>query len=240
MKRIGSLGVSLLALSWLVGGPMPIAPSAHAELEGDRFIADKPWRIRISAPANWRPSEQRSYASVCLRATATAQTTECTRSARNRSQSSILLWMHRLAPAGEMLLAAERLQSVLTSRQYAEQIGAALAELGFTVQTPQLHAATGAYWIDFDNGTMFLRQAVLVAAGHGYSLTLSAGDQRTLAKHLRAFDYALRSIRITRGDNEDGDGDNENGGEDSGIGERRERDAKTSAPADTRGSGRGS
>ena len=167
---------------------------AHAEVDGDRFVSDELWNIRISAPASWRMSEQKSYAAICVKASGDA----CSRENEQRSHSSILLWMHRRSPPGRMLLSAERLHGRLTSREYADKTRALLIELGFRVRNPQLHAGTGAYWLECDNGTAFLPQAVLVSGSIGYSLTLSAPDQRTRAKHLRAFDYALRSIRLDR------------------------------------------
>jgi hypothetical protein len=99
-----------------------------------------------------------------------------------------------------MLFAAEILETELDSQSYALATSKKLEKLGFRVRAPQLHSATGAYWMDFDNGKSFLRQAVLVPAdsGTGYSLTLSTNDNRTRGKLLRAFDLSLRSIRRKR------------------------------------------
>lgn len=148
------------------------AAAARAQVNGDRYESEE-WRVRISAPANWRMSQQTSY-------------------------PNILLWMHRHNPPGTMLLAAERLDRKLSSQQYAERTQATLAELGFTVKAPQVHAATGAYWIEFDDGKTFLRQALLVSGDVGYSLTVSAPDSTIRLQHLRAFDVALRSIELDR------------------------------------------
>lgn len=142
--------------------------STDAQVTGDRFESQE-WGIRISAPIHWRMSAQTSYPSV-------------------------LLWMHRSNPAGKMLLGVERLTGQTTSVQYAERIKEQLADRGFQVQKPQLHAATGAFWIEFDDGELFFRQALLVSGDIGYSLTLAASGARTRSQHLRAFDYALRSI----------------------------------------------
>jgi hypothetical protein len=68
--------------------------------------------------------------------------------------------------------------------------------MGFRVRVPQLHAATGAQWIDAENGTSFVREAFLVAGHLGYTLTLAADSSRARSQHLRAFDAALRSIRL--------------------------------------------
>lgn len=145
---------------------------AAAQVDGDRFESQE-WGVRIAAPAQWRMSEQTSY-------------------------PNILLWMHRHSPPGRMLLSAERLGRKLTALEYAEQTRKTLVELRFTVREPQVHAATGAYWIEFDDGKTFLRQALLVAGDIGYSLTLSAPDSGSRNQHLRAFDYALRSIELDR------------------------------------------
>lgn len=142
--------------------------SISAQVEGERFES-REWGIRISAPIHWRMSAQSSYPSV-------------------------LLWMHRSNPRGKMLLSAERFASPTTSVQYAEQTAAHLSDLGYQVQKPQPHAATGAFWIEFDDGKTFFRQALLVSGDTGYSLTLSAPGARIRAQHLRAFDYALRSV----------------------------------------------
>lgn len=145
---------------------------ARADVDGDRFYSQE-WGIRMAAPANWRMTEQTSY-------------------------SSILLWMHRHSPSGKMLLSAERLEKKLTALEYAEDVSKQLTAIGFTVGKPQLHTATGAYSIELDNGTTYLRQALLVVNDTGYALTLSAPDNRNRTYHLRAFDYALRSLRVQR------------------------------------------
>jgi hypothetical protein len=142
--------------------------SAGAQVEGDRFESQE-WGIRISAPIHWRMSAQTSYPSV-------------------------LLWMHRINPPGKMLLSAERLAGQSTSVQYAERIKEQLTDRGYQVRKPQLHAATGAFWIEFDDGKTFFRQALLVSGDIGYALTLAASGEHTRSQHLRAFDYALRSI----------------------------------------------
>ena len=149
---------------------------AHADVDGNRFESSD-WGVKLTAPSNWYLSQQTSY-------------------------PNILLWMYRHKPAGKMLLSAEELDGGLSSRDYADRTAKTLEKLGrkpgFKVGRPQLHAATGAYWIDFDNGNVFLRQALLVSGNIGYSLTLSAKGQRIRQQHIRAFDYALRSIRIDR------------------------------------------
>jgi hypothetical protein len=145
------------------------ASRAQAQVETGR-VESSAWRIRISAPEGWRISAQGSYPRV-------------------------VAWMSRTGPAGTMLLTAERPKNTASSVQYAQQTVAQLRAMGYTIETePQLHAATQALWIEFDDGKTFFRQAVLISGDIAYGLTLSAPDRRARAQHLRAFDYALRSI----------------------------------------------
>jgi hypothetical protein len=157
------------------------APAA-ADIDGDQFTRSD-WQVAIRAPKNWQLTEQTSY-------------------------PNILLWMTRKNPDGRMLLSAERQEKErIDAEEYARRTAGVLTRLGFTVRTAQRHAATGAWWFDFDNcgeqptcrGKVFLRQAFLVENAVGYSLTLAAPDARTRGQHLRAFDAALRSMVITRG-----------------------------------------
>ncbi len=128
------------ALAALVVG-VALLPSvgARAELNGAVFTRSLwGWRIELTAPKNWRPSEERSYPSV-------------------------LLWMARREPPGRILLTAERLETNLDTLAYARRTARLLETLGFAVRRPRLHSRTGAYWMDFDNDDRFLRQAFLVA-----------------------------------------------------------------------------
>ena len=174
---VRSIAALLLAVATLLAW----SGFAAAEIDGDRYRS-KPWKVRMSAPKDWQISEQTSYPNV-------------------------LLWMVRRNPAGRMLLTAEKHTAKIDALAYATRTIEVLENMGFTVRKPQLHSATGAYWIDFDNcrepskgceGKMFLRQAFLVVDDIGYALTLAADDSRTRGRHLHAFDYALRSIRIDR------------------------------------------
>ena len=142
---------------------------ANAQVETGR-VESSAWRIRISAPEGWRISGQGSY-------------------------PRLIAWMNRTGPAGTMLLTAERPKNTASSVQYAQQTVAQLRAMGYTIETePQLHAATQALWIEFDDGKTFFRQAVLISGDIAYGLTLSTPDRRARAQHLRAFDYALRSM----------------------------------------------
>ncbi|HTM22800.1 MAG TPA: hypothetical protein VL172_19895, partial [Kofleriaceae bacterium] len=158
-----------------------LAGRAGADIDGDQFSSSG-WQVSIRAPKNWQLTEQTSY-------------------------PNILLWMTRKNPDGRMLLSAEAHVSAADAEEYAKVTAGVLTKLKFTVRTAQRHAATGAWWFDFDNcgdnptcaGKVFLRQAFLVENGVGYSLTLAAPDARTRGMHLRAFDAALRSLVINRG-----------------------------------------
>jgi hypothetical protein len=170
--------MTVIALVALVLG----GRSASADLTGDRFKSQK-WRVSLTGPKGWQLSDHASY-------------------------PSILLWMAHRRPEARMLFSAEELVDVKDAQTYATQTAARLEKLGFRVRAPQLHSATGAYWMDFDDGKHFLRQALLVPSqlGIGYALTLSAPDMRTRGSLLRAFDYTLRSIvpvRTKQGSGED-------------------------------------
>jgi hypothetical protein len=145
------------------------AAPVRAEITGDVFTSST-WRATITAPKNWQLSERSSY-------------------------PNILVWMVRRNPDGRMLLSAEELMPGEDALSYASRTAKLLQTMRFQTRAPQLHAASGAYWIDLDNGQRYLRQAFLVIGGTGYSLTLSASDPRTRGQHLRAFDFALRSLR---------------------------------------------
>lgn len=144
---------------------------SFADLSGDTFRSEE-WRVSIEGPKGWQLNESTSY-------------------------PSILLWMIHRRPDARMLFSAEPVPADVTdSQSYAIASTKKLEELGYHVRTPQLHSATGAYWVDFDDGKSFLRQAVLVVEETrlGYALTLSASDLRTRAQFLRAFDFSLRHI----------------------------------------------
>ena len=144
--------------------------NSRADLAGDTFTSEK-WRVSLTGPKGWKLSDKTSYPTV-------------------------LLWMAHRRPKARMLFAAELLVDVKDAQTYATQTAERLKKLGFTVRAPQLHSATGAYWMDFDDGKHFLRQALLVPSQLeiGYSLTLSAQDASSRGQLLRAFDYTLRSI----------------------------------------------
>ncbi|WP_428267586.1 hypothetical protein [Haliangium sp.] len=162
---MGRLACIAIALTLAVAG---LAGPVEAQVEGGRFESSA-WRIGISAPEGWQMSVQASYPHV-------------------------LAWMFRASPSGKMLLTAERLTTVYSSVQYARRAIEQLSALGYRVESePQLHAATGASWIEFRNDTTRFRQAFLVRADVAYALTLSATPE-DLGQHLRAFDYALRSM----------------------------------------------
>jgi hypothetical protein len=168
VRRIRCLA-ALVAFA-AAGTPAP----AHGDCDGDECsFAAWGWRAVVTAPKNWQPSEERSYPSVRV-------------------------WMMRRDPPGRMLVSAERLDQKLDALAYANRTARLLETLGFTVGQPQLHSQTGAFWVDFDNGAVFLREAFLVVGGVGYALTLAARDRKTRGQHLRAFDQTLRTMKIKR------------------------------------------
>jgi hypothetical protein len=156
-----------------IAGAGVLAGVAIADIEGDRFTSAE-WRVSLTAPRGWLLTEQTSY-------------------------PNILLWMVRHDPPGKMLLSAEQVEDEVDAQAYATGTLALLETLGFEGRAPTVHSSTGAYYFDIDNGVTFLRQAYLVSDGIGYALTLAAGDATVRGQHSRAFDYALRSIRVRRG-----------------------------------------
>jgi hypothetical protein len=160
------LALTVAAICLAAGAAAPVG----ASIDGDTFVS-RAWRVRITAPRNWQLTDKTAYPSVLLR-------------------------MVRRAPDGKMLLTAEKLAPGVDALAYATRTAELLRTMRFQVRAPQLHASTGAYFIDLHRGRSFLRQAFLVAGGIGYSLTLSAPDNRTRSQHLRAFDATLRSVQL--------------------------------------------
>ena len=179
---------SLLALALIVA----VGGDANGELVGDEFDSTE-WRVRLSAPANWNATDKTAYPNILLR-------------------------LYRRAPDGKMLLTAEAAQKNATSISYANATVELLDSIGFETRAPQLHPATGAYLIDSQSKSAFLRQAFLVKNGIAYSLTLSAKDSRLRSRHLRAFDKTLRSIEFMAGGSGSGSGSDGGSGSGSGSG----------------------
>jgi hypothetical protein len=145
--------------------------SGWADVDDGRYTS-KAWGVELLAPRYWQLSERTSY-------------------------PNILLWMSRRSPEGKLLLTAERLTKTTDALGYARTTRKVLRSMGFKVRAAQFHAATGAYWADFDDGKSYLRQAYLIRGDIGLTLTLSAGSQRLRNQHLRVFDATLRSIRFS-------------------------------------------
>jgi len=101
------------------------------------------------------------------------------------------------APHGKMLFAAEKIKWGTSALQYAKKTEKLLAKLNFQVRPAQEHSS-GAYWIEFNNGQVFLQQAFLVNGNIGYTLTLASKSERQLRQHGRAYDATLRSISRRR------------------------------------------
>lgn len=153
--------------------------SARADIDGDRY-SSKRWGVTMRAPSNWTLNERTSY-------------------------PNILLWMSPRDSGVRLLLSAEIWTTRRDSQTYALETTKMLETLGFTVNAPLRHLS-GAYYIDFDNcgeetdctGKVFLRQAFLVVGNVGYALTLAAPTSRTRGFYLRAWDAALRTMRVSR------------------------------------------
>jgi hypothetical protein len=145
---------------------------AHAEVRGADFSSD-PWQVSLATPRNWQVTEETPY-------------------------ESVLLVMVTRSPRGTMMLSAQEIDEGVDAADFAQSTATLLDELGFETGSPQLHPATGAYWIDVAAPGALLRQAFLTVGEIGYTLTLSAESARDRAHHLRAFDGVLRSIRLDR------------------------------------------
>ena len=148
------------------------ATSAVAEVRGRNFSSDR-WNVSLATPRNWQITEATPY-------------------------DSVLIAMVTRSPRGTMMLSAQANDEGLDAPALAHSTAELLAELGFETTAPQLHPATGAYWIDITAPRALIRQAFLAAGDNGYTLTLSAETARDRAHHLRAFDAVLRSIRVDR------------------------------------------
>ena len=144
---------------------------ADARVEGDTFRS-KQWPVQIRAPRQWQLTDNTAYPSV------------------------LALMVHR-RPRAQMLFSAET-GSDRDTLSYATRTAEVLRKAGFRLRPLRVHAATGAYWVDFEFETTALRQAYIVAEGVAYSLTLVAPNAQARNRHGRAFDFSLRSIRVSR------------------------------------------
>jgi hypothetical protein len=149
-----------------------IGAVAHAQVRGTDFSSER-WNVSLAAPSNWQLTEATPY-------------------------ENVLLVMVTRSPRGTMMLSAQRVEPGVDAAELAQSTANLLDELGFETTSPQLHPATGAYWIDITGPGALLRQAFLASGEVGYALTLSAQSSRERAHHLRAFDAVLRSIRVDR------------------------------------------
>jgi hypothetical protein len=138
---------------------------AHADVRGTDFSSED-WNVSLAAPRNWQLTQATPY-------------------------ENVLLVMVTRSPRGTMMLSAQPVQPGLDAVELAQATADLLDELGFETTVPQLHPATGAYWIDITGPGALLRQAFLTSADIGYALTLSAQSSRDRAHHLRAFDAVL-------------------------------------------------
>ena len=160
-----------IAIAFLFVSVFAVA-KGKSEIKNDRFISEK-WKVSIKIPRHWQATEKTSY-------------------------PNILIWLAQ--PKARMLFTAETVDAKLDSQRYAEATLKELTDLGFVTRTPQLHSSTGAFWIDYNNDIRFLRTALLIYKGVGYSLTLAADEPKVRSKLLRSFDSTLRSIKPLRGE----------------------------------------
>lgn len=167
--RLPSRATRLAALIALI----VFAKGAPADAGGRQFSSDR-WGIALTTPSNWRVTERTPYGRV-------------------------LIVMVTRAPRATMMVSAQTLGEDLDAAAFALSTAEILDGLGFETTSPQLHPATGAYWLDVTTPRAHLRQAFVTADGTGYSLTLSADTAEDRSHHIRAFDSVLGSLQIERG-----------------------------------------
>jgi hypothetical protein len=164
----------------------------HAQLDGQVYTS-KAHRLRVVVPRGWRATDQASY-------------------------PGLLLWMMRGQPEARMVLTAEPFTRELycawpiacrTSadalpskfacalRAKLERLDGERRRIGLVQAGPKEAEQVGlpSVWFDHEDGTAFLRQAVIVTDDRVISLVLSAPSSEARAANARAFEQALRSMR---------------------------------------------
>jgi len=149
-------------------------------------------RLRLVVPRGWRASEQPSY-------------------------PGLRLWMARIQPpAGQIQLTVETFTRDLyctwpvacqTSHEplpnrYAcalrVQLEAQHLRVGPVQAGPKDNEVAGlpSVWFEYDDGKHFLRHAIAFSTDRAISLVLSAPNSESRAIHTRAFEQALRTLRL--------------------------------------------
>lgn len=179
-----ALLLALAFVGFLVGGS---TRESHAELENQVFTSLSD-RVRMVVPRGWRATEHPSY-------------------------PGHLLWMMRSEPPGQIALSSEAFTRQLyckwqacgdssPTEKYACFLRDSLSKLRFTVGPAQpgpketTKAGLPFVWFEYDDGKRFVRHAIAVGEDRAVSLVLASPTADARQQHSRAFDQALRSIRL--------------------------------------------
>ncbi len=164
--------------------------SSRAELENSVFTSI-PDRVRVVVPRGWSATDQPSY-------------------------PGLLLWMLRTDPPGQIVVTSETLThdlycswspacrtgSASLTDQYAcairEQLATKRLKVGPMQPGPKENTVAGvpSVWFEYDDGRRFLRQALALSSDRAYSLVLASPTAAARSADVRAFDQALRSLRV--------------------------------------------
>ena len=164
--------------------------SSRAELDNSVFTSI-PDRVRVVVPRGWSVTDQPSY-------------------------PGLLLWMLRTDPPGQIVVTSETLThdlycswspacrtgSASLTDQYAcairEQLATKRLKVGPMQPGPKENTVAGvpSVWFEYDDGRRFLRQALALSSDRAYSLVLASPTAAARSADVRAFDQALRSLRV--------------------------------------------
>lgn len=178
-----------LAGTAVLAGALARPSAVQAELDNQLFTSSV-YRIKITVPKGWRPSELPSY-------------------------PGIILWMLRSQPEGRIVVGTEPLRQELycswpaecraLSQPLAARYACALRTqlerqnllMGPVQAGPKENLASGlpSVWFEFTDGKRYVRQALAANERRVVSFALSTGSAADRGSHARAFDQALRSLQ---------------------------------------------
>lgn len=190
MRRLARLALPLGLLIALAALATFLVEDSRAELENQVFTS-RADRLRLIVPRGWRATDHPTY-------------------------PGLLLWMMRTQPPGQIVLTSEaftrelycswpvtcRAATDTPTQKYACALRAKLQlqriRVGPTQAGPKENEAAGipSVWFEYDDGKRFLRQAIAVTNDRAISLVLSAPSLEARSTHVRAFDQALRTLRL--------------------------------------------
>jgi hypothetical protein len=179
----------ILAAAIVVVGVVVVGNSA-ADLDNLVFTS-RSAHLRLVVPRGWRASDLPTY-------------------------PGLLLWMARSDPQGQMELTGESFTHDLyctwpvacrtghdtLPAKYACAMRGKLEgqhlKVGPVQPGPRDNEEAGlpSVWFEYDDGKHFLRQAIAFATDRAFSLVLVAPTSEARATHTRAFEQALRTLRL--------------------------------------------